>query len=109
MEMDVQDFLHGCFAVGQEHVDAFAPDATAAKRRSKAMSYPKEVGSGFHIDVCQVGSVVVRNDKQMAWIDWLNIEDSDALIIAIDHAGRDAPIQDATEDTVSHGRSLMIE
>ena len=109
MEMDVQDFLHGCFAVGQEHVDAFAPDATAAKCHGKAMGYPKEMGGGFRINVRQVSSVLIRDDKQMAWIDWLNIEEGDTLIIAIDHARRDAPIQDAAEDAVVHGRNLTTE
>src|SRR6187200_3307913 len=103
MQMDVEDFLHGSLAVRKKQVHAFAAHATLSNRCRETVSDAQEVGSALGIDVGQIGRVLIWNDEQVAGIDRLDIEKGGTLLIAIDDAGRQASIQDTTEDAIVHG------
>ena len=102
MQMDVEYFLHGCFAIGKKQIHAFAAQATLSKCCREAVTHAKEVGSGLGIDIGQIRRVLIRNDEQMAWIDRLNIQKGGTLGITRDDARWDASVQDTTEDAIVH-------
>jgi len=86
VQVNVEYFLPGRRAVREEEIHSFAPDLALAQRRGNTLGYTKHLRAVFLVQIYKMSSMSVGNYKRMPGIDWLNVHESRAAIILMDHA-----------------------
>lgn len=81
VQMNVENFLHGCFAIGQKQIHAFALQTAFPQRRREPLGDSKDMSAGILIKVSQKRRMRIRNNHQMPGIHRLNIHACRAAVI----------------------------
>jgi oligoribonuclease (3'-5' exoribonuclease) len=104
--MDVEDLLHGGFAIGEKEIHALTPQPAPSERSRSPMSDPHEVGSALGINVGEIGAVGDRHDEKMAGVHRLNVHEGRASVVAIHKACGQLAGEGATEKALGHHCSV---
>jgi hypothetical protein len=102
VQVDVKDLLPGYFAIGEEEVNALAPQITPVQSGSDALTNFEEMPAGFFVEGGQVRGVGDRDDEDVAGVDGLDVHEGSALFVPVDEAGRKCTHKDFAENAVSH-------
>jgi len=65
VQMDVEHFLPGGLAIGQQQIHALAPHAALPHRRRQLLRHAHELRAGLHVERGQVSGVRHRHHQQM--------------------------------------------
>lgn len=110
MQMNVEDFLHGCLTIRQKEIDPFTLYAAPTQRRGEPPRDTKNLRPFFLFQVCEVSGMSIRHDEQVAGINRLDVQEGCTNFVPIDKAGFRDACEDFTEDTifpVSHNNSRL--
>jgi hypothetical protein len=108
VQMDVENFLHGCLAIRQKEIDAFTLHAALTQRRGETPCDAEHLRAFFLFQVGEMSGVSVRDDEQVTGINRLDVHEGGTNFIPVNKAGFRLACQDFTEDTifpVSHNSS----
>lgn len=87
VQVDVKDFLPRRLAVREEEIHSFAPDLAFIQCCGKTLRDAKHLRAFFLIQIHKSPGMFVGNYNRMSRIDGLDVHESRAAIILINHAG----------------------
>jgi hypothetical protein len=102
--MDVRDQLGGSFTVRKEEVQAFATERRAPQAVAKTLGSSKQARSEIGSKLAEAREVLLRNDKEVAGVDWDVGHERDDFGVTIDEARWLAARNDSTENAVGRYR-----
>jgi 23S rRNA-/tRNA-specific pseudouridylate synthase len=102
VEVDVKYLLHCSRSVGQEEIDAFAPQATTANRGRYSLRFLHQPPRRRRVEVGEISCMTHGDHQDVPGIHRLDIHESGALLISKQERGRQVAFQQSTEDAVSH-------
>ena len=73
--MNMENFLPGGITICKKEIYSFALHATYAQNCGQTLRHTKHLSAFPLFQVCQIGSMSVRHDQQMAGIHRLNIHE----------------------------------
>jgi hypothetical protein len=86
VQMNMKYFLPCRLAVSEEEIHSFAPDLALIQCRGKTLGYAEHMRALFLVQIHKARGMSVGNYKRMSGIDGLNIHESRAAFILINHA-----------------------
>jgi hypothetical protein len=86
VQMNVKNFLPCRLAVREEEIHSFAPDLALIQCRGKTLRQAEHLRAFFLVQIHKARGMSVGNYERMSGIDGLNVHESRAAIILINHA-----------------------
>jgi hypothetical protein len=100
VQMDVQDLLAGCLAIGHIQIHSLALDARPPHGLGQLHTHLEDIATGFPIQLGQAGGMNARHYQEMPRVHRPHVHERYDLLVGVDDAGRGHPLHDTAEYTL---------